>query len=618
MNPSNPSETKRLPSLGEILAEFWPHLKPQRLRIAAALSALFLEVVLRLLEPWPLKFVFDALLERTGTGRWLFPNQQGLSPGLLAGLAALAVVLVSGFRAVASYWSTLGFARIGNTALAAVRADLFRRLQSLPLSYHAGHRGGDLVLRVVSDASMLQDVAVTALLPLMARMLVLVGMVGVMFWMRWELALVAIAVAPLFWWRTQSLSRGIQESARQQRKREGAMAAAVSESLGAVKVVQALALESVFGRTFSSQSDKSQKQDLKGKRLTAGLERSVDVLIAISTALVLWLGAQLVLSGKLTAGDLLVFLSYLKSAYRPLQDFAKYTGRLGKASAAAGRVLEILHRAPAVVDRPDARSAEGIRGLLEFEGVSFGYPSGRVLIQDLSFRVGRGQTVAILGESGSGKSSLLGLVPRLFEPLKGQIRIDHLDVRDYTVESLRRQISMVLQENAMFSGTIRENITFGLGDVPDSAVEAAARLANAHEFICAQPEGYDTTIGERGVKLSQGQRQRLAIARAALRPSSLLLLDEPTTGLDEANEAAVVDALGRLARQRTTLWVTHNPRHAELADVVIRLTGDGGVMLEHRADLRAPRSVESPESPNIRWAGPVKSSTLEASHVGSC
>lgn len=170
----------------------------------------------------------------------------------------------------------------------------------------------------------------------------------------------------------------------------------------------------------------------------------------------------------------------------------------------------------------------------------------------------------------------------------------------------------------MFSGTIRENITFGLGDVPDSAVEAAARLANAHEFICAQPEGYDTTIGERGVKLSQGQRQRLAIARAALRPSSLLLLDEPTTGLDEANEAAVVDALGRLARQRTTLWVTHNPRHAELADVVIRLTGDGGVMLEHRADLRAPRSVESPESPNIRWAGPVKSSTLEASHVGSC
>jgi len=618
MNPSNPTETKRLPSLGQILAEVWPHLKPQRQRIALALGTLSLEVVLRLLEPWPLKFVFDTLLERAGGARWQLPVHPDLSPGMLAGLAALAVVWVSGFRALSSYWSTLGFARIGNTALAAVRADLFRRLQSLPISYHAGHRGGDLVMRVVSDASMLQDVAVTALLPLMARMLVLFGMVGVMFWMRWELALVAIAVAPLFWWRTHSLSRSIQESARQQRKREGAMAAAVSESLGAVKVVQALALESVFGRTFSTQSEKSQKQDLKGKRLTAGLERSVDVLIAISTALVLWLGAQMVLSGKLTAGDLLVFLAYLKSAYRPLQDFAKYTGRLGKASAAAGRVLEILHRAPAVVDRPDARSAEGIRGTLEFDGVSFGFPSGRLLIHDLSFRVARGQMVAILGESGSGKSSLLSLVPRLFEPVKGQIRIDHLDVREYTVESLRRQISMVLQENAMFSGTIRENITFGLGDVPDSAVEAAARMANAHEFICAQPEGYDTTIGERGVKLSQGQRQRLAIARAALRPSSLLLLDEPTTGLDEANEAAVVDALGRLARQRTTLWVTHNPRHAELADVVIRLTGDGGVVLEHRADTRASRGADPSENSSSRWDGAVQTQNLETSHAGAC
>ncbi len=590
---TNAPRPARLPDL---LRHFGPEIRAQRRWIILALLALFAEVGLRLLEPWPIKFVFDQLLGVKAPANPLnLPWFTDLAPTGLLTVAAIALVGLTGLRALAAYWNSVGFAIVGTRVLASVRARLFRHLHLLPLSFHNRSRSGDLVVRVISDVGMLQDVTVTALLPLAARLLILTGMVGVMFWMHWQLALLALALLPLFWLRTVKLSRDIREVAQKQRRREGAMAATAAESFSGMKIVQALAAADAFADAFGGQNDKSLKQDVKGKRLAASLERSVDFLIAGATALVLWQGARLVLAGQLTPGDLLVFLAYLKSAFRPVQDFAKFTGRFGKASAAGARVIELLEAAPEVADRAGAIEAPELRGEICFENVSFGYESGRPVLEHVSFTLRAGQMLAIVGESGGGKSTLLNLLARLHEPTGGRILIDGRDLRDYRVDSLRRRLGIVLQENVLFAGSVRDNIALGLPDATDTQVEAAARLANAHQFISELADGYDTFVGERGATLSQGQRQRIAIARAAIRGASLLLFDEPTTGLDEANEIAVIEGLRNLSRGRTAIWVTHNARHAELADLVLRIAGGRIIEAGGSAAERGVHAVSVPD-----------------------
>src|ERR1043166_2058657 len=329
---------KSLPGLWRILVSFWPHVREYRLLIAGSLLALLTEVGLRLLEPWPLKFVFDHVIGSSyKRGPVVFSQLDSFEPGTLLAFAAIGVVAITGLRAAASYWQTIGFAQIGNRALSKVRAQLYRHVQYLSLSFHTKARTGDLVVRMMNDVGMLQDVAVTALFPLLAKVLIVSGMMGLIFCMQSQLALIALAVFPLFWLRSIRIGKRIREVAKKQRRQEGAMAATFSESINAIRTVQALSLEETFARAFSSESEKSLSQDVKGKRLSAALERSLDVLIAFATALVLWQGTRLVLAGEISAGDLYLFLAYLKSAYRPVQDFAKYTGRLGKASAAAAR-----------------------------------------------------------------------------------------------------------------------------------------------------------------------------------------------------------------------------------------------------------------------------------------
>ena len=317
--PASPNQS--LPSLWRILKYFWPHARQYRALIAGSLAALFAEVGLRLLEPWPIKFVFDYII--AGQSKWnaLPEFLAAFDATSLLTLAAVAVVAFTAVRALAAYWQTIGFALVGQRALAKVRAQLYRHVQYLSLSFHTTARTGDLVVRMMGDVAMLQDVAVTAFLPLLAKGLMVTGMIGLMFFLNWKLALIAAAVLPLFWLRSISLGGKIREVARKQRKQEGAMAASFTESIGAIKTVQALSLEDQFSRAFTEVSDKNLKQDVKGKRLSAALERSLDVIIALATALVLWFGARLVIAGEISAGDLFLFIAYLKSAYRPVQDF---------------------------------------------------------------------------------------------------------------------------------------------------------------------------------------------------------------------------------------------------------------------------------------------------------
>ena len=311
MKVAKPAKLREnLPGLWRISKYFWPHARKYKGLMVASLLALFIEVGLRLLEPWPLKFVFDRILSGGKRDRLPFvPNLQGVDPMSVLTLAAVAVVAITGLRALASYWQTIGFAQIGNRVLRKVRTQLYRHVQYLSLSFHTKAKTGDLVVRVISDVGMLQDVAVTAFIPTVAKVMIVAGMIGLMFCMNWQLALIAVSVFPLFWLRTVTLTHRIREVAQKQRHQEGAMAATAAESINAIRTVQALSLEETFAQSFSGESERSLKEDVKGKRLSATLERTVDVIIAVATAVVLWQGTRLVLRGAITSGDLLVFLA---------------------------------------------------------------------------------------------------------------------------------------------------------------------------------------------------------------------------------------------------------------------------------------------------------------------
>lgn len=561
----------------------WPHVKPhlaaeRRLLIGGSV-AMLAEVVMRLLEPWPLKYVIDGVIASTGS------DIAGTPPTDLTAvlvLASLALVAVTMLRAVASYLMTVTFALAGNRLLTRVRADLYAHLQQLPMAFHDKARTGDLVTRVTSDVGRLKEVAVTAALPLLGNTVTLVGMVAVVAFIDWQLALVMLLVFPLFFVFSIRLSRRINTVSRNQRKAEGALASLATETLSAMRVVKAYSLEKRMQESFASSNQKSLKDGVKGKRLSAGLERKTDVLVGVATAIVLFVGAQRVLAGAMTPGDLVVFLTYLKAAFKPMRDVAKYTGRIAQAAASSDRIVDVLTLSPAISDRPGARTAERFRGDIEFRNVWLEYEPGQPVLKGFDLAVAAGQKVAVVGPSGAGKSSLANLLSRLCDPTHGVVAVDGRDLRDLTMASVRSQLAVVLQESVLFATSIRENIAFGLAAASPSQeqIEAAARLAGAHDFIERLPAGYDTVVGERGATLSGGERQRIAIARAAMRDAPIVILDEAMTGLDQETEREVVSALDRLTSGRTTLLITHDLDAALGAERVVwvevgRVVDDG-------------------------------------------
>jgi ATP-binding cassette subfamily B protein len=576
-----------MPGIGAVVRRFWPWIREERPLIAGSMGALAAGVLMRLAEPWPLKFVLDRVIPTDRpAGMNSVPRLDGLDPVMLLALCAVATLAVTAVRATCDYYQRIGFAKIGNRVLRRVREHVYLHLQGLSLGFHTRSRSGDLIVRVTRDVGLLRDVMSTALLPLVGSVLILAGMAAVMLMLQWKLALLAMTTLPIYWLVTTRLSRGIHQAARKQRRREGALATTAAESITAIRDVQALSLQETFAGTFSTSNRLSQKEELQAARLSAQLGRTVDVLLAVSTALVMGYGGMLILGGALTPGDLLVFLTYLKRAFRPAKDFAKHTGRLAKAAAAGERVIAILDETPEVQDLPGARPAPALRGAIRLRDVDFSFGDAPVL-KGVDLTIDPGQSVVLTGPSGGGKSTLISLLLRLYDPASGAVEFDGSDVRDFEIGSVRPQIGVVLQDTLLFAGTIGENIALGVPGATTDEISGAARLAGAHDFVVELPDGYDTVVGERGVTLSHGQRQRIAIARAALRDTSVLVLDEPTTGLDDASERKVVEALRKLTRGRTTVLVTHDMKLATRADLVLYLEGGRIVESGSPAELTA-------------------------------
>jgi ATP-binding cassette subfamily B protein len=567
-----------LPGIWQILRRLWPYIRKRKLLIAGSFLALLVETGLRLLEPWPLKLVFDHILipahsnsSTVGIG--------GLEPMTLLTLLAGGIVAIAGLSGTAAYLSTYGMSLVAVQVLSEVRSTLFSHIQRLSLSFHHKFKTGDLISRVTADIEKMRVVTVKTALPFVSNIVTMLGMMAVMFWLNWELAVIAIAIFPLFVFSTGGLIRRIRGFARQHRNSEGDLASTAGETIGAIKVVQALSLHEMLESIFFKQNDKSLDEVAQSLRLSAILERTVQVSMALIIALVLWRGAQVVLHKALTPGDLLVFITYLKNAFDPMRKLANQIGQIAKATASGDRVIELLDYEPNVRDLPGAKPAHPFFGAVRFERVSFGYDPSKVILKDLSLVVQPGQQVALVGASGGGKSTLVSLILRLYDPLEGRILIDGQDIREYTLDSLRQQISIVLQDSILFAVSVRDNIAYGKLGASEREVERAARLANAHDFIMDLPQGYDTVLGERGATLSGGQRQRIAIARAAIRQSPIVILDEPTTGLDTKSERAVMDALDRLTEGRTTFLISHNLRAVEHADLILYI--EGGSIVEY-------------------------------------
>jgi ABC-type multidrug transport system fused ATPase/permease subunit len=590
-------------------------VRPYRGTLLIILMAMLVQTAMSVAGPWPLKIILDNVVGSHKLAPWLDdflrPILSGGSKMQIAAAAAIAAVLIAVLGAIASYIANYYTTSVGQWVANDLRLRTYHHLQQLSLSYYDSHQTGTLLSTITSDVQTIQGFASSSTLGIVVDLFTIVGMLFIMFWLNWDFTLIAIAVTPFMLLLVSRFKKAVKKATHEVRKEQSKIVAVVEQGLQSMRVVKAFGRQELAEEELAEVSQATVDASLKARRVKALLSPIVAITVSLCTAFVLWRGSSLILAGVMTVGALTVFLSYLNKFFKPVQDLATMTNAIAQAAVGVERIRGILDADTIIPERPNAREPQALTGEIEFDHVAFAYSADAPVLRDVSFQIKAGQMVGVVGTTGGGKSTIVSLIPRFYDPTAGAIKIDGVDIRDYKCHALRDQIGYVLQETVLFAGSVRDNIAYGKEGVTQEQILKAAKLANADDFIARMPHGYDTMVGERGETLSGGQRQRIGIARAIIRNNPILILDEPTAALDTESERLVIEALERLMKGRTVITIAHRLSTIRDADKIIVLKG--GVVAEEGshdelvardgvyAELYRIQFNATPVAPVVQW-----------------
>jgi ATP-binding cassette subfamily B protein len=563
----------RSKSLVKIYLVFGQHYKKYWQALLLAYVSLLAHIGFEVLTPWPLKLIVDYLIldKPLPDNVALLQTMRASDPKLLLLLSALSIVVLAVLAAFLSYAIKYWVFSIGARMSADIRERVFAHLQRLSLSFHDSARSGNLAYLLTTDVKDMRRLLVDLPQGCVRRLVTFGTYAVVMLTLDWRLGLLALSTVPLLYFFTKYFGAGMQTAMKQKRQQESIVASLITENVTSMALIQAYGREETTQDRFSGENQGSLAAQLRALRLQKTYSRLADFLVTLSTAAVLYCGGRAALRGEILPGTLVVFVAYLRNIYLAVEKFGDLFLDLAKSSVSGERLLDLVENDLVMQDEPRAVPAPPFQGRVAFHNVSFAYKKGQEVLQQLNFVVEPGETVALVGHSGAGKSTLISLLLRFYDPQQGQILIDGQNIRSFTLKSLREQITVVLQDAPLFRQTVRENIAFGTPDATEEEIIAAAELAEAHEFIMQMPDGYETVMYEGGDNLSGGQKQRLNLARAIIRDTPIVILDEPVTGLDARAEANINAALQRLTRGRTTFIIAHKLSTITRADKVLLL-----------------------------------------------
>lgn len=554
--------------------------------------------LLSYLRPYRLQMVGVTLLIITSTllsllGPMLFGQavDRYIIPGDLPGLGRLILILLGIFLGSSIISAVTGYVMLGisQRLIRDIRSNLFRHIQSLSMDYHDEHESGDLMSRLTNDTNTINHVLSNGLTQLVTNLLSVVGILIAMFLLSWQLALASLVVIPIMVFVTGAIARRSREAFRSVQMNLGKLSALSEETISGVRVVQAFAQEEKTISQFNALNAKNRDAGIKAESIIAVMMPLIDIMRSLSIALIAGVGGVLAINGIVSIGIIIAFITYTGNFFHPLRSLAQLYNQLQSALAGAERVFDVLDATPSISNSPDALPLNDIRGEIVFDSVSFAYEAGKPVLSNVSLTAKPGETIALVGPTGAGKTTIISLLSRFYDVNEGAIRVDGRDIRDVTIESLRQQLGIVLQDTVLFSDTVMENIRFGRLTATDEEVIEAAKLANADAFITHLPEGYQTMVSEQGSNFSQGQKQLIAIARAILADPAILILDEATSSVDTRTEIHIQEALLRLLEGRTAFVIAHRLSTIREADHVLVIDdhqiierGDHGSLLEER------------------------------------